>query len=169
MNTTDNAFKSSHLYLFHQVYLRIKDDEWNIYRRYSDFHRLHQDLKTRDASVDTFGFPPKKRVGYKADKVVEERRKKLQSYLRRIVNLMVQSNPTLTTLPNKESVLALMPFFAESVAPAAADSSSAVTSPTMTSMMGNSRQRSQSQPRSSIFARGRQAAGAQVSTAQLAI
>ena len=121
MNTTDNAFKSSHLYLFHQVYLRIKDDEWNIYRRYSDFHRLHQDLKTRDASVDTFGFPPKKRVGYKADKVVEERRKKLQTYLRRIVNLMVQSNPALTTLPNKEVVLALMPFFAESVAPAAAD------------------------------------------------
>ena len=152
------------------MYLRIKDDEWNIYRCYSDFHRLHQDLKTRDTSVDTFGFPPKKRVGYKADKVVEERRKKLQSYLRRIVNLMVQSNPALTTLPNKESVLALMPFFAESVAPAAAgDSSSALTSPTTASMMGNSRQRSQSQPRSSIFARGRQAAGAQVSTVQLAI
>lgn len=31
--------KTHHVY---QVYLRIKDEEWNIYRRYSDFYALHR-------------------------------------------------------------------------------------------------------------------------------
>ena len=35
-------------------------------------------------SVSGFDFPPKKTVGYKAEKVVEERRKRLQAYLRLI-------------------------------------------------------------------------------------
>lgn len=102
--------KTHHVY---QVYLRIRDEEWNIYRRYSDFHALHRDLKKSESLVAAFDFPPKKTVGYKSEKVVEERRKRLQAYLRRIVNLLVQTNPALTAKPDKENVLLLMPFFAE--------------------------------------------------------
>jgi sorting nexin-29 len=65
-----------------KVYLKIGGEEWNIYRRYSEFHALHKDLQHRDRSVAGFDFPPKKTVGYKADKVVEDRRKRLQAYLR---------------------------------------------------------------------------------------
>jgi hypothetical protein len=84
-----------------QVYLRIRDEEWNIYRRYSDFYALHADLRKREALVDAFYFPPKKSVGYKAEKVVEERRKRLQDYLRQIVNLLVQTNPALAARDGK--------------------------------------------------------------------
>ena len=62
----------------------IRDEEWNIYRRYSDFYALHNDLRKTESLIDSFNFPPKKSVGYKAEKVVEERRKRLQSYLRQV-------------------------------------------------------------------------------------
>ncbi|TRY75070.1 hypothetical protein TCAL_08575 [Tigriopus californicus] len=140
--------KTHHVY---QVYLRIKNDEWNIYRRYSEFHTLHRDLKAKEPLVETFDFPPKKTVGNKADKVVEDRRKRLQTYLRKIVNLMVQTNPSLATKADKENVLLLMPFFKESVAPSSS----------------HPRQnRSQSQPRS-LFNRGRSTTT--TTTPQLAI
>ena len=76
-----NGSKTHHVY---QVYLRIRDEEWNIYRRYSDFYALHNDLRKKESLVDSFYFPPKKSVGYKTEKVVEERRKRLQSYLRQV-------------------------------------------------------------------------------------
>lgn len=105
--------KTHHVY---QVYLKIGSEEWNIYRRYSEFYALHKDLQQRERAVASFDFPPKKTVGYKTDKVVEDRRKRLQAYLRCVVNLMVQMNPALLAKPDKEHVLILMPFFAETSA-----------------------------------------------------
>lgn len=105
--------KTHHVY---QVYLRIRDEEWNIYRRYSDFYALHAELRRQEATLDTFDFPPKKTVGYKAEKVVEDRRRRLQSYLRKIANLLLQTNPALAARPTKDNVLLLMPFFAEGTA-----------------------------------------------------
>ena len=67
----------------------------------------------KDRLVASFDFPPKKTVGNKAEKFVEDRKKRLQSYLRQIVNLMVQTNPSLQAKPDKEQVIMLMPFFAE--------------------------------------------------------
>ena len=104
---------SSGTHHVYQVYLRIRDSEWNIYRRYSEFYALHKDLQKREALVASFDFPPKKTVGNKAEKFVEDRRKRLQAYLRNIVNLMVQTNPSLLAKPDKEQVILLMPFFAE--------------------------------------------------------
>ena len=51
-----------------QVYIRIRDDEWNIYRRYAQFYSLHKELKKYDAIVSTFDFPPKKTLGNKVRK-----------------------------------------------------------------------------------------------------
>jgi len=64
--------------------------------------------------VAAFDFPPKKTVGNKGDKVVEDRRKRLQAYLRRLVNLLVQANPVLAAGPTKENVVLLFPFFGDS-------------------------------------------------------
>merc|ERR1719350_942636 len=100
-------------YHVYQVYLRIRDEEWNIYRRYSEFYAPHKDLLKKDRLVASFDFPPKKTVGNKSEKFVEDRRKRLQTYLRQIVNLMVQTNPSLSAKPDKEQVILLMPFFAE--------------------------------------------------------
>ena len=48
-----------------QVYVRISDEEWNVYRRYSEFHKLHMHLKKKYPITATFKFPSKKAVGNK--------------------------------------------------------------------------------------------------------
>ncbi|TNN34805.1 Sorting nexin-29 [Liparis tanakae] len=45
-----------------KVYIRILDNEWNVYRRYTEFRELHTHLRTQFAQVDTFNFPPKKAI-----------------------------------------------------------------------------------------------------------
>lgn len=70
----------------YQIFLRAGADEWNIYRRYAQFHALHSDLKKLDPTVAAFDFPPKKSIGKKDSSLVENRRKRLQTYLRRILS-----------------------------------------------------------------------------------
>ena len=53
-----------------QVFLRIKDTEWNVYRRYSQFNSLHRDLKKRDPVISSFSFPPKKHIGNKVSHIL---------------------------------------------------------------------------------------------------
>ncbi|KAL2078174.1 hypothetical protein ACEWY4_025859 [Coilia grayii] len=48
------------------VYIRIKDNEWNVYRRYTEFRELHNHLRTQFPQVDSFNFPPKKAIGNKS-------------------------------------------------------------------------------------------------------
>lgn len=48
-----------------QVYIRILDNEWNVYRRYTEFRELHSHLRAQFPQVDTFNFPPKKAIGNK--------------------------------------------------------------------------------------------------------
>ncbi len=57
--TTSDAY---HVY---QVFVRVRDEEWNIYRRYAEFYELHIKLKKRYPVANTFDFPPKKAIGNK--------------------------------------------------------------------------------------------------------
>ncbi|CAH0555655.1 unnamed protein product [Brassicogethes aeneus] len=79
---TGSGSSSHHVY---QIFLRAGNDEWNIYRRYAQFYALHTDLKKLDPVVATFDFPPKKSIGKKDSALVEDRRKRLQIYLRRVL------------------------------------------------------------------------------------
>ncbi|XP_050512824.1 sorting nexin-29 isoform X1 [Diabrotica virgifera virgifera] len=79
---TGTGSNSHHVY---QIFLRAGNDEWNIYRRYAQFHALHTDLKKLDPIVGTFDFPPKKSLRKKDSTLVEDRRKRLQIYLRRVI------------------------------------------------------------------------------------
>lgn len=79
---TGSGSTSHHVY---QIFLRAGNDEWNIYRRYAQFYALHTDLKKLDPVVATFDFPPKKSIGKKDSTLVEDRRKRLQIYLRRVL------------------------------------------------------------------------------------
>jgi sorting nexin-29 len=44
-------------------------------------------------------------------KFVEERRRRLQHYLRCVMNHLVQTNADLATSPDKELLVGLIPFF----------------------------------------------------------
>lgn len=48
-----------------QVYVRIRDEEWNVYRRYSQFLDMHVRLKKVYPIVGKYDFPPKKAIGKK--------------------------------------------------------------------------------------------------------
>ncbi|XP_076762722.1 sorting nexin-29 [Xylocopa sonorina] len=103
----------SDIHHVYQIYVRIRDTEWNIYRRYAQFYALYRELKKHDAIVTTFEFPPKKTIGNKDAKFVEERRQKLQQWLRRIVGRLAQCSPAFASRPNRQTLISLMPFFGD--------------------------------------------------------
>uniref|UniRef100_A0A669QTQ4 Sorting nexin 29 n=1 Tax=Phasianus colchicus TaxID=9054 RepID=A0A669QTQ4_PHACC len=105
--------KAANAFHVYQVYIRIKDDEWNVYRRYAEFRSLHHKLQNKYHQVRTFNFPPKKAIGNKDAKFVEERRKQLQNYLRNVMNKVIQVVPEFTANPKKETLIQLMPFFVD--------------------------------------------------------
>ncbi|XP_058477293.1 sorting nexin-29 isoform X1 [Solea solea] len=102
--------RAANAYHVYQVYIRILDNEWNVYRRYTEFRELHNHLRAKFPQVDAFNFPPKKAIGNKDAKFVEERRKQLQGYLRTVMNKLVQTLPEFTACPTKETLLSLLPF-----------------------------------------------------------
>ncbi|KAK3705190.1 hypothetical protein QZH41_013986, partial [Actinostola sp. cb2023] len=61
--------------------------------------------------VETFKFPSKKTFGNRGSKFVEERRKALQEYIRHVVNLLISTEPDLTSNMCKATLLGVMPFF----------------------------------------------------------
>uniref|UniRef100_A0AAY4AWP3 Sorting nexin 29 n=1 Tax=Denticeps clupeoides TaxID=299321 RepID=A0AAY4AWP3_9TELE len=102
--------RAANAYHVYQVYIRILDTEWNVYRRYTEFRALHTHLRTRFPQVDAYNFPPKKAIGNKDSRFVEERRKQLQSYLRTVMNKLIQAQPEFAAQPSRETLLRLLPF-----------------------------------------------------------
>uniref|UniRef100_A0A2R9BJ32 Sorting nexin 29 n=1 Tax=Pan paniscus TaxID=9597 RepID=A0A2R9BJ32_PANPA len=109
--------KAANAFHVYQVYIRIKDDEWNIYRRYTEFRSLHHKLQNKYPQVRAYNFPPKKAIGNKDAKFVEERRKQLQNYLRSVMNKVIQMVPEFAASPKKETLIQLMPFFVDITPP----------------------------------------------------
>ncbi|KAM9583507.1 sorting nexin-29 [Trichechus inunguis] len=109
--------KATNAFHVYQVYIRIKDDEWNIYRRYTEFRSLHHKLQNKYPQVRAYNFPPKKAIGNKDAKFVEERRKQLQNYLRGVMNKVIQVVPEFAASPRKETLIQLIPFFIDITPP----------------------------------------------------
>lgn len=65
MFLNNNLRHVSIVYSMFQVYIRIFDNEWNVYRRYAEFRALHNHLRAKFPQVGTFSFPPKKAIGNK--------------------------------------------------------------------------------------------------------
>lgn len=107
------AGHQSHAFHVYQVYVRIRDDEWNVYRRYSQFYALHKQLCKKNPVVYSFDFPPKKSIGNKDARVVEERRQRLQRYLRSVLNFLTQTSQELIDSPDRATLVRLLPFFRE--------------------------------------------------------
>ncbi|XP_066599639.1 sorting nexin-29 [Prorops nasuta] len=105
--------QTSDIHHVYQIYIRIRESEWNIYRRYAQFYALYRELKKHDTVVTTFEFPPKKTIGNKDAKFVEERRQKLQQWLRRVVGRLAQCSPAFSSRPSRQTLISLLPFFGD--------------------------------------------------------
>lgn len=111
-----SAFLAGHgsdAFHVYQIYIRIGEDEWNVYRRYSQFYSLHKGLSKNNSPFNSFDFPPKKSIGNKDAKLVQERRKRLQRYLRCVINWLLQSNCRLSQNAEKSTLIEIMPFFGD--------------------------------------------------------
>lgn len=64
-----------------QVYIRILDNEWNVYRRYAEFRALHNHLRAKFPQVDTFSFPPKKAIGNKVSATTKSQKQPMPTFL----------------------------------------------------------------------------------------
>ncbi|RDD40439.1 Sorting nexin-13 [Trichoplax sp. H2] len=63
------------------------DESWEVYRRYSDFHDLHMQLKEKLGGKLSISLPGKRTFGNNLDKAfLESRRRKLDLYLKGIVD-----------------------------------------------------------------------------------
>jgi sorting nexin-29 len=98
---------SHHVY---QIYIRIKNEEWNIFRRFSHFYNLNSKLKQKYPITTTISFPKKKAIGNKDSKFVEARRQLLQDYLRQLVNTVSKIGRDLSLKPCKETLIRAIPF-----------------------------------------------------------
>lgn len=103
---SNKKVSSHHVY---QIYIRIKEDEWNVYRRYSQFYTIHQILKKKYQQISALEFPPKKTIGNRHAKVVQERRKKLEAYLRQAINILQNDN----NIYDRNSLVEVLPFLSE--------------------------------------------------------
>ena len=60
------------------IFIHVKTEEWNVYRRYAEFREFHQQIQRYLPDASSFNFPPKKTVGRKA----RERLKLMCAYLK---------------------------------------------------------------------------------------
>ena len=92
------------------------DTEWTIFKRYSQMYKFRKEMKERYAFISTLHFPPKKNFGHREEKTVEERRHKLQDFLRSFINEWIKTEAN-SVSPNNSSTLdqsdfiRLLPFF----------------------------------------------------------
>ncbi|CAH0701856.1 unnamed protein product [Spodoptera exigua] len=102
--------KKAHSYHVYQIYLKIGQEEWNVYHRYAKFHELHTQLKKCHPDITTYKFPPKKTLRKRDSHLVEQRRVALQAYLRHILLVL----PELRECTNRTQLITLLPFFGTS-------------------------------------------------------
>lgn len=107
------ASDAHHVY---QIYVRIKDEEWNVYKRFSQFHQVHNQLKKIYPKIGKFEFPPKKTLGKKDAKVVENRRRVFQTYLRLVINHVLDNDKSQDTAISKDAFIQRLPFFSDKTA-----------------------------------------------------
>ncbi|XP_055681615.1 sorting nexin-29 [Lutzomyia longipalpis] len=96
-----------YVYEVHIIPTNQPGDEWTVLRRYSDFHRLHRQFQKTHPSVKSLDFPPKKSFGNMEAHFVEQRRQRLQLYLRHILTML----PDVATCTSRTSLEQVFPFF----------------------------------------------------------
>ena len=105
--------KGSDAFHVYQVYVRVGDEEWNVYRRYTHFHDLHRQVQ-HVFPEGALRLPKKKAIGRKSAKFIETRRVALQEYLRTVMRLCLsQTRSPLVLSPSKRTLCEALPFVRE--------------------------------------------------------
>lgn len=96
-------------YFIYEINIRSKDETeaWTIFKRYRDFHQLHKKLKKQYFQIKVLDFPPKKKIGNLDFDFVEERRQRLQIYIRHVL----QNLPELAHCDSRILIEAKCSFF----------------------------------------------------------
>lgn len=98
-------------YYLYEIHITMRQnlEHWSLWRRYSDFNKLHKSLLKTHPSVVLVEFPGKKRFGNMNKQFVDERRQQLQIYL---LNL-VETLPQLEACKSKAELQKVFPFLRE--------------------------------------------------------
>ncbi|XP_023944025.2 sorting nexin-29 [Bicyclus anynana] len=97
----------SQSYHVYQIFLKIGQEEWNVYHRYAKFYELHTQLKKCHPDIANYKFPPKKTLRKRDARLVEQRRAALQAYLRHVLLVL----PELRNCCSRAQLVTLLPFF----------------------------------------------------------
>lgn len=90
-------------YYVYEINLKATNgtDSWTVFKRYRDFYQLHKNLKKQHLQIQVLDFPPKKKLGNMDFDFVEDRRQRLQVYVRHVLqnipDLAVESRQHLET------------------------------------------------------------------------
>lgn len=87
-------------------------ESWSVFRRYSEFYRLHKRLQKEYPSVRTLDFPPKKKIGNMNAQFVEQRRQRLQVYLN---SLFITTLPEVSACNTRSQLERAFPFLKDAV------------------------------------------------------
>ncbi|CAK1552091.1 unnamed protein product [Leptosia nina] len=102
--------KKTHSYHVYQIFLKVGQEEWNVYHRYAKFYEMHTQLKKCHPDIANYKFPPKKALRKRDARVVEQRRVALQAYLRHVVLVL----PELKECTSRAQLITLLPFLGTS-------------------------------------------------------
>ncbi|XP_045519198.1 sorting nexin-29-like isoform X2 [Pieris brassicae] len=102
--------KKTHSYHVYQIFLKVGQEEWNVYHRYAKFYEMHTQLKKCHPDIANYNFPPKKTLRKRDARVVEQRRIALQAYLRHVLLVL----PELRECTSRSQLITLLPFFGTS-------------------------------------------------------
>ncbi|XP_017857708.1 PREDICTED: sorting nexin-29 [Drosophila arizonae] len=100
---------SHYVYEMH-ITMRQRLEHWTLFRRYSDFNKLHKSLlRTHPNIISSIEFPPKKHFGNMNLVFVEERRQQLQIYMLNVIEAL----PQVEACKSKAELQKVFPFFRE--------------------------------------------------------
>lgn len=103
-----NKSKTKNFYIYELNLKSTSGSEcWTIFKRYRDFYKLHKELKKHHLQIKVLDFPPKKKIGNMDFDFVEDRRQRLQVYIRHVL----QNLPDLAKCENRQLLEAKCPFF----------------------------------------------------------
>lgn len=78
---------------YYKILVKVGGVQWTVWHRYSDFAELHERLMA-DHGVAKDLMPPKKVIGNKTPKFVEQRREALNDYLKNVFNYLKLTMPS---------------------------------------------------------------------------
>uniref|UniRef100_A0A336MSB6 CSON003934 protein n=1 Tax=Culicoides sonorensis TaxID=179676 RepID=A0A336MSB6_CULSO len=102
------SMKKYYIYEIHVKPSNEIGEEWIVKRRYSEFYALHQQMSADNLSVKALDFPPKKKFGFgnMDANFVEQRRQRLQVYLKHLITIL----PDVAECCTKSELTRTFPF-----------------------------------------------------------